>query len=373
MNRARGLSSTYALAFLLLAGAAIALAQSAQKLVPKIDLPVGAPLSLLSADWGDSSATPRGGAFFVDVRASLSFKNMSQRRIRAVTLAVLAQEATPGGKGAVSVPSLDVAPGENFPIGINMHLLRPIGGAEALVQVRLDGVLFDDLSFDGPDKLNSRRTMTVWELQARRDRQYFKKLLETAGGKGLQDAIIESLARQSDPPPGGVQVVRGRATNVDPERELGFAFLHFPDAPVEAAGGTVAIAENRLHAPRVAVTNRTTRPINYVEIGWIVKDQEGREYLGLSMPADVSLAPGRSSQIDENASMAFTKRISIQGMTGYISSVGFTDGSYWIPDRNELADSHLRRVVAPSPEEQRLAQLYQKRGLNRLIEELKKF
>jgi len=357
----------------LLAGALIVSAQSGQKLVPKIDLPAGGPLSMLSADWGESSATPRGGAYDVDVRASLSFKNLSQQRIRAVTLAVLAQEATPGGKGSVSVPSLDVAPGETFPININMHLLRPIGGAEASVQVRLDGVLFDDLTFFGPDKLNSRRTMTVWELEARRDRQYFKKVLETAGNKGLQDAMIESLTRQSDPPPGGVQVIRGRVTNVDPERELAYAFLHFPDAPVQASGGIVSIAENKMHAPRVAVTNRSNRPINYVEIGWIVKDQDGREYLGLSMPADVSLAPGRTGQIDENASMAFTKRISIRGMTGFLSSVGFADGSYWIPDRATLADQQLHHVLAPSPEEQRLAQLYQKRGLNRLIEELKKF
>jgi hypothetical protein len=30
-------------------------------------------------------------------------------------------------------------------------------------------------------------------------------------------------------------------------------------------------------------------------------------------------------------------------------------------------------VVAPSPEEQRLVQIYRKRGLNAVIEELKKF
>ncbi len=39
--------------------------------------------------------------------------------------------------------------------------------------------------------------MTLWELEARRDRQYFKKLLETAGGKGLQMVSLTSLARQA--------------------------------------------------------------------------------------------------------------------------------------------------------------------------------
>lgn len=368
------------LAMTLLAFSSTAFAQTPQKLIPRIDLPADSPVTLLSADWGDTSSTPRGGAFSVDVRAALSFRNASQQRIRGVTLAVLSQEVTPGGKGSVSVPSLDVAPGETFPINIDLHLLRPIGGLGGQaggpgVTVRLDGILFDDLHFYGPDSLHSRRTMTVWELEARRDRQYFKKVLETAGGKGLQDAMVDSLARQSesDPPAGGVGVMRGRATNSDPEREVAFAFLHFPGAPIEADSGMVHFAGNEARAPRVEVTNRSGRAIKYVEIGWIVKDQDGRESMGPSMPADVSLAPGKSGQLGEDARMWFSKRVSIQGMTGFVSSVGFADGSYWIPERGALNDLKLRRVVSPSPEEQRLAQLYLKRGLNGLIEELKKF
>ena len=60
-------------------------------------------------------------------------------------------------------------------------------------------------------------------------------------------------------------------------------------------------------------------------------------------------------------------------MSGFISTVGFADGSYWIPSRAALGDSRLRRVISPSPEEQRLTQIYQKKGLSGLIEELKKF
>jgi hypothetical protein len=368
-------SRIFIAAALALAFAPVAVPQTPQKLIPRIQLPADSPVEMLSADWGDSNARPVGGAFVVDVRAALSFRNAGQQRIRGVTLAVLSQEVTPGGKASVSVPSLDIAPGQTFSVPINLHLLRPItapGGP--MVEVRLDGVLFDNLNFYGPDQLHSRRTMTVRELEARRDRQYFKKLFEQAGGKGLQDAVIESLARQaqSDAPP-GMQILRGRATNTDPESEVSYAFLHFPGAPVDAGNGTVRIAGNDADAPRVEVTNRSPRPIRYLEIGWIVKDKEGREFLGPSMPADVSLAPGRSAPVGEDASMRFNKRIAIQSMTGFVSSVGFTDGSYWIPDRNELNDPRLRHVVGPSPEEQRLAQLYLKRGLNGLIEELKKF
>src|SRR6202047_3421377 len=210
----------------------------AQSLNLKIDLSKDSPVTLLSADWGDSTATARGGAYQVNVHASLALRNTSQRRIRGVTLAVLAQEITPGGKGSVSVPSLDVAPGEAFPLRIDLPLLCPLGAGGPMVEVKLDGVLFADLTFYGSDRLNSRRRMTVWELEARRDRKYFKTLLETAGNDGLQKEILSSIARQGDRPSTGVQMVRGRSTNTDPEREVQFAFLHMPDSPVDPTGGS---------------------------------------------------------------------------------------------------------------------------------------
>src|SRR6266404_2063793 len=200
------------LAILFLAGA---LAASAQTLSRKIDLPADSPVTVVSADWGDSKATPRGGAYLVDVHAALSLRNSSQRRIRAITMVVLAQEVTPGGKGSVSPSSLDVAPNETFPLRIDLQLLRPLGAGQGGpgVEVTLDGVLFDDLNFYGPDKLHSRRTMTVWELEARRDRKYFKTLLEQAGRDALQDEMLHSLARQAERPQAGVQMVRTRTTN----------------------------------------------------------------------------------------------------------------------------------------------------------------
>ena len=134
-----------------------------------------------------------------------------------------------------------------------------------------------------------------------------------------------------------------------------------------------AFAGNEARAPRIEVHNRSGRAIRYLEMGWIVKDQQGREFLAASMPADVNLAPGRSGQVGRTQGSAFSKRTSIQSMTGFVSSVEFADGSYWIPKRGALNDPKLRRVVAPSPEEQRLAQIYQKSGLPGLIDELKKF
>ncbi len=342
----------------------------AQSLSRKVDLPADSPVALVSDDWGDTSATARGGAFFLDVHASLSLRNVSQKRVHGITLSVSSQDVAPGGKGSVSIPSLDAGPGDVFPVRIDVRLLRPIGSSAA-VEVKLDGILFDDLSFYGPDTLHSRRTMTVWELEARRDRQYFKKLLESAGRDGLQKGVIESLARQADRTQPGVQMVRGRATNADPERDMAFACLEIPDSPVEPTSGAAKIAGNEAHAPHFEIHNRGGRPVRYLEIKWIVKDRQGREFLAASMPADVSVAPGHAGEVVEDAALRFTTPV--ESMSAFVSTVGFADGSYWIPTRASLDDARLRRIVAPSPEEQRLTQIYLKKGLAGLVEELKKF
>src|SRR5438128_1287461 len=144
----------------------------------KINLPADSPVTVLSANLGESRATARGGAIVLDLHMALSLRNTSAHRVRGVTLLVLAQEVTPGGKASVAVPSLDVGPGDAFPVRIDLRLLRPLqAGGGPLVQVGLDGVLFQDLSFYGPNRLDSRRAMTVWETEAQRDRQHFKKVL----------------------------------------------------------------------------------------------------------------------------------------------------------------------------------------------------
>jgi hypothetical protein len=341
-----------------------------QTLNHKIDFPKDSPVSLLSADFGNSNATARG-ASLIEVNAALSLRNSSQRRIRSMTLMVSAQDAA--GKGSVSVPTLDAGPGETFSLHIGTRLVRPLAAGNPVVEVTLDGVLFDDLSFYGPDMLHSQRSMIMWELEAQRDRKYFKTLLETAGAEGLRKEMLSSLARQADRSQTGVQMVRSRATNIDAEREAQFAFLEIPESPVEASNGRARIGTNLAGAPQFEVRNRSSRAVQHLEISWIVKDQQGREFLAASMPADMKLAPNQSGQVSQDAALRFDRPIAIQSMSGFVSSVEFTDGSQWIPSRSTLDQPRLRQVVAPSPEEQHLSQIYNKKGLQALIEELKKF
>ncbi len=347
----------------------------------RIDFPTDSPLALVSADLGDTLTAARGSAMLIDLRASLTLRNSGSRRVRGVTLLVATQEMAAGGKASVSVPSLNVGAGETFPVRINLRLLRPLVPAGPLVVVTLDGVLFEDLSFYGPDRLKSRRAMTVWELEAQRDRSYFKSLLSARGREGLQRELLESLARQADRPRLDVQFARGgRATNVEPERTVRFAFLNLPGAPVEPLEGAAQVAGNEARAPSIEVRNRSPRDVRYFEIGWIIRDAEGRDYLAGSVPAsdpELRLAPGQRSRALQDATLRFLaapgRPLAISAMTGFVSQVEFADGSFWIPARAALAGPRLSRVVAPSPEEQRLTDLYRRKGLAAVIEELNKF
>jgi len=348
----------------------------------KINLPPDSPVALMGTNVGESRATPRGGAMVVDLHMGLSLRNSSAHRIRGITLLVLAQEMTPGGKASVAVPSLDVSPSQAFPVRIDLRLLRPLdAGTGPLVEVRLDGVLFDDFSFYGPNRLNSRRSLTVWETEAQRDRQFLQKTLAQGGRESLQREVIESLARQDERPRIDVRLARGgRSTAVGVPEKVKFAFLRFPDSPIDPMEGWAEISGAEARAPRIGVVNRSNRAIRYVEIGWLVKDRQGREFLAGSVPAsdgDMMLPPGAAGQVLADTTMRFSRGggepVAIEGMTGFVSQVEYADGKVWVPNRSSLDNTRLLRALAPSPEEQRLTDLYRQKGLNALIEELKKF
>src|SRR5690606_8101263 len=159
---------------------------------------------------------------------------------------------------------------------------------EPLVQVLLDGVLFEDLSFFGDNRLNSKRQLTLWEMEARRDRKHFQQVLATGGTLGLQKEIIAAMHRQLERPRMAVQVVRrgamprganAPATNYEMDRAVQFSFLRMPGAPVELMAGAAKIAGDQAKAPHIELRNREDRAIRHLEIGLALKDAEGREFL----------------------------------------------------------------------------------------------
>jgi hypothetical protein len=349
----------------------------------KFNLKADAPVALLSASMGESRATPRGAAMVLDLHMALTLRNTTANRIRGVALRVVSQEVAVGGKASVSVPSLNVGPGEAFPIRIDLQLMRPTQVAGGpLVEVDLDGVLFQDFSFYGPDRLNSQRALTTWEMEAQRDREHFKRVLAQYGPEGLRQEMLSSLARQAERPQLDVRLVRRRAVSgvaVSSEHTAQFAFLKFPDSPVEPLEGWAELAGNEAHAPRIEVRNNSNKTVKYVELAWLVSDQKGQQYVAASLPASnpgLYLPPGKTARVLQDSELHFTRNgepVNIRQMAGFVSQVEFADGKVWVPNRQSLENAALLRVLAPSSEEQRLSDLYRKKGLQALQDELKKF
>ncbi|HTP30942.1 MAG TPA: hypothetical protein VMJ75_02140 [Candidatus Acidoferrales bacterium] len=348
----------------------------------QINLPPNSPLTIRGVTMGNSRATARGAALSLDLHMAVTLENKSNNRIHGVMLRVVAQEVVLGGKGSVAYPSLNVGPGEILPVRIDMQLMRPSQVANGpLVQVDLDGVLFQDLTFFGPNRLNSQRTLTACEMEARRDREHFKRVLAQNGRNGLQAEILQSMNRQAESAQLAVTVKRGRATTgaASSEHAAEFAFLKFPDSPVEPLKGSAQISGNEARSPRIEVLNRSNKPVKYVEMGWIVSDAAGRQYMAGSLPSadnDVLLPPSRAGQLLQETTLSFSVKgqpVSVQRMMGFVSQVEFADGKIWVPNRENLENAVLLKVLPPSPEEQRLTDFYRTRGMDALIAELNKF
>ena len=92
----------------------------------RIDLPADSPVTLISASTGQSQVTPRGGMLVLDLHMSLTLRNSASRAVRGVVLLITAQEFTPGGKGAVARPCIDIPPGQNFTLPVDLKLAKPV-------------------------------------------------------------------------------------------------------------------------------------------------------------------------------------------------------------------------------------------------------
>jgi hypothetical protein len=350
----------------------------------KFDLPKDAPLQVESFDSSDSRVSSRAGALVIDLHVTANLRNTSGDYIRSITLLLQAQESPAGGRMSKAFPIINAAPNEVFTVPIDGRLMRPVQSGGPLVRILVDGVLFQNYMFYGPDRLNSRRQMVAWAMQSDRDRNYFKQVLQTRGPGALRQEMLDSLNRQLDRPHLDVQLAaRGRTTTsaaLAPNHIAQFAFLQIPESPIKPTNGSAEIAFNEARSPKIEIENTSKRHIRYVEIAWLVKDLQGQEYLAASVPAssgELYLPPGRSATLLQDTALRFTRKggqpVDIQKMTGFVSEVEYSDGNMWIPKRETLQHSDLLRVIPPSPEEQHLADVYHRQSLDALVRELNKF
>jgi hypothetical protein len=347
-----------------------------------VEFPRDSPVLFVSFSLGSTTARVLRASMALDLHTSLQLRNTGNKTICGLTLRVEAQDLTPSGKGSVTVPSLNVQPGEVFPVRIDMELLRPLNVVKndgALVQVTLDCALFSDFSYYGPDKLDSRRALTVYEMEARRDRRYLARLLETGRLAQLREELNFGLQDLS-PPQLGLELLRAPSSTPKGEQAVNVGALLFPSSPVESMGGAARVSGNQVRAPQVEVKNRSQKTVRSIAMGWIVRDEQGRDFLAGSIPAAMQLGPVQTRRLTEPGTLRFShgtgQPMLIGAVMAFVDNVEFADGNLWIPSRRDIteatSDLVLRRALAASPEQQRLAEIYRKKGINALAVELKR-
>ena len=367
---------------LVLCGAgSIAQAQSAGAQWLDVEFPRESPVLPISFSLRPSTARVVGAQTSLDLHASLLLRNTSKKAITGLTLRIEAQDLT-AGKGSLMVPSLRVQPGDVFPLRIDLELRRPYNGGiaqGAVVQVTLDCALFKDFSSYGPDLLNSRRTLTLFELQARRERQYLSGLLAAGNMSEIREELNFGL-RDAHPQALGMELSKAVAGMNRSGNPVSLDTMNFASAPVTPVSGAVTLMDGDVTAPHVDVKNTSQKRVRSIEVGWIVRDEQGKEYLAGSMPASIELGPVETGTMSQPGTLHFFQTagrpVAIGSLTAFVSDVEFENGDHWIPSRADILaatkSTVLRRALFDSPEQQRLAEIYRRKGISGLTTELKK-
>ena len=346
-----------------------------------IDFPRDSPVLPVSFSLRPTTARVVGSSMALELHASLVLRNSGAKNLSGLTLRVDAQDLTPAGRGSVTVPSVEAEPGQTFPVRIDLELRRPFSlgqGEGAMVHVSIDCALFGDLTSYGPDELGSRRSLLVYEMQARRDRRYIAKLLQSGRTAEIREELNFGL-EDSYPARLALELLRSPGTALQ-QQPVAVRTMPFPSSPVQAINGLAQVAGNEVRDPRIEIRNRSAKPVRSLEVGWVVRDDRGRAFIAGLLPSVIELGPVQTATTANPGVLRFSRsagpNISIASLMAFVSDVEFADGKLWIPSRSDIdqatSDPILRQAMANSPEQQRLAQVYRRRGITGLAEELKK-
>jgi hypothetical protein len=246
----------------------------------------------------------------------------------------------------------------------------------------VDGVLHADMTFAGPNQLESRRKLTLLETEARRDRERLRAALESTGEDGLKQAALGILERQAQRPKlqawlagGGRTVARAAAAN---DKTVELAMLDLEGAPLELVSGQATVSDATATSPLVSLRNRSSKPVRYYELGWLVADRQGTRYSAGVLPSSgAMLSPGAAGRLEPGRTFEFKgaagEPFAIGGMSAYVRQAVFEDGAVWTPSLAALEAADLRDVEPVSAEEQRLAAIYRQKGVSALAAELRRF
>ena len=147
-----------------------------------------------------------------------------------------------------------------------------------------------------------------------------------------------------------------------------------------SVGGAARVSGNEVRASHIEVKNTSQKNVRGIDMGWIVRDERGTDFVAGYVPAALQLGPVQTGTMREPATLRFShpagQPMTIGALLAFVSDVEFEDGKLWIPSRADIedatADPIMRRALATSPEQQRLEDVYRRKGLSGLAEELKK-
>ncbi len=349
-----------------------------------------APLEVVSRDCGRTEIRPRGGVAVIDLNCRLELRNTARKPLRGAALSVSTQPVLTlgngqGGRAAVFVPSLHVEPGRTFPVTVRVRLLSPAGSSGALAEIAVDGALLADLSYAGADAADSRRKLTRYEAEARIDRERLRLMLASDGGEGLRAEMLSTLERQARRPTLEARALaQGRTVSgvsngpTDEGTYQSLAFVALPDAPLNFVSGAAGFKGATLRGLGVEVRNVSDRAVRAFDVEWLVRDAAGRRHRVGGLPfSPESLAPGGAAEVSWSREYELTRSdgaaFEPSKSEAYLRRVEFEDGTVWKPSRAALAEADLLDLQAVTPEEQRLAAIYRKDGLQGLIAELDRF
>ncbi len=145
-------------------------------------------------------------------------------------------------------------------------------------------------------------------------------------------------------------------------------------------GGNAQISGNEVSSSRLEVRNTSGRAVKNFEVGWIIRDERGRDFVAGSVPSAMQLAPVETVNMTQPGTLRFSRPsgqpMIVDALLAYVNDVEFSDGKLWIPSRVDItqatSDPLLRRALASSPEQQRLADVYRHKGMGGLELELKR-
>jgi hypothetical protein len=219
----------------------------------------------------------------------------------------------------------------------------------------------------------------VFELEARRDRMYLAKLLDSGRMSDIREELNFGM-EDFTPQQFGLELLRDPRSALNSDHPMSINAVSFASSPVQTLGGAARVAGNEVRAPQIEVKNGSRKTVRSLDMGWIIRDERGRDFVAGSTPASVELAPVQAEKVSEPATLRFSRPkgqpMLIAALMAFVNDVEFGDGSVWIPTRRDIylatKDPLLRRALATSPEQQRLADIYRKKGINGLVEELKR-